>query len=86
MLAGVFWILRDSKSHHVSRNILSILADQNNAVVWIGSTGSLRSESSRLCTNPFVNVSRALITIGLTVIFMFNMFFNSQASSRDVSL
>ena len=29
------WVLSDSKSPHVSRILLSILADRNNAVVWM---------------------------------------------------
>ena len=42
------WILSDT-SPQVSSTLLSILADLNNAVIWIVSTHSLMSKSS----NPF---------------------------------
>ena len=69
------WILSDSKFPQVSRTLLSILADLNNAVVWMLSTCPLISKSSCPCTNPLVTVPRASITIGITVTFMFNRFF-----------
>ena len=47
--------LSDSKSHQVSRTLLSILADLNNAVVWMVST--------RPFINPLVTVSSAPIII-----------------------
>ena len=47
-------ILSDSKSPQVSKTLLSILADLNNAVVWMVSTCSLISKSS----SPFINPLR----------------------------
>ena len=49
------WSLSNSKSPQVSRTLLSILADLNNAVVI--------SKSSSLYINPLVTLPRALITI-----------------------
>ena len=42
----------------------------------------LISKSSSPCINPLMTVPRALITIGITVTFMFHSFFNSLARSR----
>ena len=51
------WSFSDSKSPQVSRTLLSIQADLNNAVVWMVSTRPLISKSSR----PFIN---SLVTCG----------------------
>ena len=59
----------------VSWTLLSILSDLNNAVVWMASTRPLISKSSRPCTKLLVTVPSAPITIDITVIFMFYMFF-----------
>ena len=67
--------LSDSKSPQFSRTRLSILADLNNAVVWMVFTRPLISKSSSPLTNPLVIVPRALISIGITVTFMFHSFF-----------
>ena len=75
------WSLIDSKSPQVSRTLLSILADLNNTVVWMVSTRPLISKSTSPCTSLLLTVSRASITIGITVTFMFNSFFNSLAKS-----
>ena len=80
------WWLSDSKSPHVSRTLLSILAVFNNAVVWMVSTRPLTSNSSRPFNNPLVTVPKALITIGIIVTFIFHSFFNSLARSRYLSL
>ena len=48
------WSLSDSKSLQVPWILLNILADLNNAVVWMISTGPLISKSSSPCTNPLV--------------------------------
>ena len=69
------WGLSDSKSPQVSRSLLSILADFNNAVVWIVSTHPLISKSSTPCTKPLVTVPSAPITVGITVTLMFHRFF-----------
>ena len=80
------WSLSDSKSPHVSRILRSILADLNIAVVWLVSTSPAISKSSSPCTNPLVTVQRAAITIGITVTFMFQSFFNSLVRSWYLSL
>ena len=79
------WSLSHSKSPQVSRTLLSILADLNNAVVWMVSTRPLISKSFSSCTNPLVTVPRALITIGIIVTFMFHSFFNLLARSKYLS-
>ena len=70
------WSLSDSKSPQVSRTLLSILADLNNAVVWMVSTHSLISKSSSPFTYPLVTVP-LLCSI---------VFFSSLARSRYLSL
>ena len=80
------WCLSDSKSPQVSRNLLSILADLNNAVVWMVSTRPLISTSFSPCTNFLVTVPSVPITFGITVIFMFHNFFGSLARSWYLSL
>ena len=76
------WSLSDSKFSQVSRTLLSILVDLNNAVVWMVSACPLISNSSGSIINPLVTVPSAPITIGITVTFMFHSFFCSQARSR----
>ena len=80
------WSLSDSKSPQVSRTLLSILAVLNNAVVWMVSTRSPTSKSSRPFSNSLVTVPKAPITIGIIVTFMFHSFFNSLARSKYLSL
>ena len=70
------WSLSDSKSFHVARTLLSILAVLNNAVVWIDSTRPLISKSSSPSISPLMTVPSAPITIGITVTFMFDSFFS----------
>ena len=65
------WSLSDCKFPQVSRTLLSILADLNNAVVWIVSSRPLISKSPSPCTNPLVTVPNALIRIGITDTFIF---------------
>ena len=72
--------LSSSKSLYVFRTLLSILADYNNAIVWMVSTHSFIFRSS--CTNSLVTIPRAPITIGINVTFMFHSFFSSLARSR----
>ena len=48
------WSLSNSKSPHVSRTLLSILAVLNNAVVWMVSTRPPTSKSSSPFNNPFI--------------------------------
>ena len=75
----------DSKSLQVSRTLLSMLADINNAVVWMVSTHSRISKSSSPSTNPLVTVPRMPITIGIPVTFMLHSPFSSLARSLYIS-
>ena len=68
------WILSDSKSPQVTTTLLSILADLNNAVVWIVSTRPVNSMSSSPYINPLVTIPRAPVTISIIVTFMFHSF------------
>ena len=68
------WSLNDNKFPQVSRTFLSILANHNNAVVWIVSTRPLISKSFILYPSPLVTVPSAPITIGITVTFTFHSF------------
>ena len=76
------WSLRDNKFPQVSRTLLSIMADLNNAVVWIVSTRPLIFKSSNPFTKLLVTVPRAPTTIDITITFMFHSFFNSLERSR----
>ena len=78
--------MSERKSPQVSRTFLSILADLNNALVWMVSTRPLISKSSSACTNPLVTVPSVPITTGSTVTFMFHGFFSSLTRSRYLSL
>ena len=69
------WIQGDSKFPQVSKTVLSILADLDNAGVWMVSSRPLTSKSSIPCINPSVTVPSAPITIGVTITFMFYSFF-----------
>ena len=80
------WSLSDNKCPQVSRILLSILADLNNAVVRMVSTRPLISKSSSPYNNPLVVVTRSPITIGITVTFMFHSFFSSLSISRYLSI
>ena len=73
MLLFLFYSLRvfdrslsDSKSLQVSRTLHSILADRNNALVWIISFISLISN----CFNPLDTVPSAQTTIGITALLL----------------
>ena len=70
-----YWSLSGNKSPQVSRTLLWILSDLNNAVEWTVATFPVISKSFSPCTNPLVNVPRAPITIGIIVTFMFHSFF-----------
>ena len=52
------WSLNDIRFPLVSRTLLSILANLNNAVVWMVSTRPLLSKSYSPCTNPLVTTER----------------------------
>ena len=68
------WSLSDTKSPQVSSTIISILADLDNAIVWLVSTRPLISKFSSPFINPLVTVPRATFTNGITVTFMFHCF------------
>ena len=70
------WSFRDNKYPHVSMTFLSNPADLYNAVVWIVSTRSVISKSSRPCNSLLVTVPRAPIKIGKIVTFLFHIFFS----------
>ena len=63
-----------TKSPQVSRTLLCILADVNNAVVWMASTCLFISKFSSPCTNPLVTAPWEPIIIGINVTFMFHSF------------
>ena len=81
----IFARVRVSKSLQVSRTLLSILADLNNTVVWMVSTCSFITKSSKIYTNPLVTLSKVKIIIGIDVIFLFYNFINSWARSWYLS-
>ena len=68
-------VLSNSKSHQVSRSLLCILADLNNAVVWAVSIRLVISKSYRPCNNHLLTVPRAPITIGIDRHFHVPQFF-----------
>ena len=72
--------LSDSKSPQVSRTLLSILADLNNAIVPTVSTRLVISKSSSPCTNALVTEPRAPIT-RLENLSLFSHSFNFIKSS-----
>ena len=77
--------LGNSKSPHVSRTLLSILAVLNDVVVWMVSARLLISKPSSPFYNPLVTVPKTPVTIGIIVTFNFHSFFNSLARSRYLS-
>ena len=64
------WSLSDSKSHHVSRSLLSILAVLNNVVVWMVSSRLPTSMFFSPFNNPLVTVPNTPITIDIIVTSM----------------
>ena len=70
------WKLRDSKSPQVTGNLLSILADLNNVVVWMCFNWSSYLKSSSPFNNYSMTVQRAPITFGINVTFMFHSYFS----------
>ena len=68
------WSLSDNKSPQVSITLLSILADLNNAGVWVVFTRTLIFKSSSPFINLLVNVLREPITININVTFTFHSF------------
>ena len=78
--------LSDGKSLQVFRTLLSILADLNDAIVWMVSTSALISKSSIPLINLLVTVPSAPIIIGITVTFIFQSLFSSLAKSTHLTL
>ena len=76
------WSQSDNKSPQVSRTLRGILADLNNAIVWIVSTRPFISKSSSPGNNPLVTLPSAPITIGISATFMFCSLFFFQFSSK----
>ena len=68
------WSLSDSMSPQVSRTLRNILANLNNAVVWIVCSydGPPISNSTNPFTKPLWVVTSTLITIGTNITFMFH--------------
>ena len=71
--------LRDGNSSQGSRTLLSILADINNAVVWMASTRPPIFQFFSLLYKPLGTAPRAPITIAVTVCMMFHSFVSSFA-------
>ena len=69
------WSLSDSEPPKISRTLLNILTDLNNAVVWIVSALPSIYNSFKPFTKPYGIVSSAPITISITVTFIFHNFF-----------
>ena len=78
------WSLSYSESPQISRTLLSILANLNNAVFLMASTRPVISKSSSSCTKPLVTILRTRITIGI-IVHVPLFFFNSLARSRYLS-
>ena len=73
--------LSDSKSPQVSRALLSILADLNNAVVWMVSTRPFISKSSDSFINPFSDCTKSTNYNWYKRHFHIPQFLNSLARS-----
>ena len=75
-----YWSLNDSMSLEVSRTLLSILVDLNNAFVWMVLILLLISSFFSLYSKFLDSDPRAPSTVGITVTFMFYSFFFSSLS------
>ena len=73
---ALHWSISDSNSPQVSRTLLSILADLNNAVVWIVLACPSIFDSFYF-TNLLEIAPSAPFTSGITVSFTFHSFFSS---------
>ena len=69
---GFLSSLSDSKSSHVYRTFLSILADLNNAVIWMVCTHPLISKSSS-AFDSFVTHSLQLVKTSLSCSSVFSI-------------
>ena len=77
--------LSDSKFPQVSRTLLNNLSVLKNEVVWMVFPRPSTSKSSSPFNNPLITVSKAPITNGIIVNYMFCSFFSSLARSRYLS-
>ena len=80
------WRRSDRNSSQISNTLFHILADLNNAVVWMVSSRPLHFMYSSSCSNLLVTVHRTRFTFGITVTIMFHNVFNSLLRSRYLSL
>ena len=67
-----YWNLSDNKCLQVSKTLLSILADLNNAVAWMVSICPLISNSSKSLSKILVTVLSTLIKIGISIPHIFH--------------
>ena len=80
------WSLSDSKSPQVSRTLLSILTDSNNAILWMVLIHPPNSNSFNSLSWFLEIVLSMPITLGITITLMFQSFLSSLASSKYLSL
>ena len=80
------WGLRDSKSPHEFRTLISLLADLSNAVVWMVSARPLVSKLASSYNCPLVTLASSPITTDIIVTFMFNSFFQSPSKVQVLIL
>ena len=78
-LMVLYWSLSDSMSPKLSRTLLCILNDLNNAVVWTLSARPPISKFSSPVTKRLGTVPSAPITISITVTFIFHSFLSRLA-------
>ena len=83
----VFYMsLSDGKTPQVSRTLLSILADLNNAVVWMISARPPIINSSSPFTKPLGIILSTQITISIAATFIFHSLFSSLTRSKYLYL
>ena len=78
--------LRDSKTPHISKILLNILAYLKNAIVWMLSIRPQFPNSSIRFSKLLRTVSSMPITVGIIVTFLFHSFLSSQGRSKYVFL
>ena len=81
-----WWLFIGIWNLQISRTLLSILADFSNAVVWVVLVRPLISNSSNSFSQPLEIVLSVLITISITVNFIFHSFFSPLARSKCLFL
>ena len=84
MLTDLHWSLIDSKSLQISRTLLSIAADLDNAIVWMISILPLIFNSATLISKPLETVPSAPTIIDITVTFIFHIFSSFLARSITI--